>query len=212
MTTVPRTGFRDPTELTKATKGFLYASIPLILVAVAAGWRDYWWLSNHGEAAPPIAGLTGSLVGLSLALTALIGLGTAISVLMWVYRANYNAGQLGATKMEFTPGWAVGWYFIPIAWFWKPYQAMKEICQTSCNPQRWWEEDRPGLLPAWWALWLLTFFGAEGVSWTVSTEAAQSASGLFRELLRLPLTLVLLNIINQVYRMQMANYRTQGAE
>lgn len=211
MTTAPHEGFRDPTDLTRTTKALLYANIPLILVAAAAQARDYWWLSNRGEAAPALAGLLESLAGLSVALTALLMVATSVSVLMWIHRANYNAHQLGATGMKFTPGWAVGWYFIPIAMFWKPYQAMKEICQASFNPQRWWDEERPALLPAWWALWLLTN-GAEGASWSVSTEAAESASDLARQMLAIPLILVLVSIINQVHRMQMANYRTQEGE
>ena len=218
----PHTGFRDPTDLTRTTKGFLYANIPLILVAVAANARANWWLSNRGEAAPPLAHvqvgdrvvvdpmpLLESLVGLVASLTALLLVVTSVSVLMWIHRANYNARQLGATGMKFTPGWAVGWYFIPIASIWKPYQAMKEICQASFNPRRWWDEERPALLPAWWALWLLAT-GAEGVSWSVSTEAAESASDLVRQLLAIPLILILVSIINQVHRMQMANYRTQS--
>lgn len=211
MTTVPHTGFRDPTDRTRTTKALLYANIPLILVAVAANARDYWWLSNRGEEAPPLAAPLESLVGLGASLTALLLVATSVSVLMWIHRANYNAHQLGAAGMKFTPGWAVGWYFIPIAMFWKPYQAMKEICQASFNPRRWWDEERPALLPAWWALWLLTT-GAEGVSWSVSTEAAESASDLARQLLAVPLILVLVSIINQVHRMQMANYRTQGGD
>lgn len=205
----PHTGFRDPTDLTRTTKGFLYVNIPLILVAVAANARAHWWLSNRGEAAPPLAPLLESLVGLVASLTALLLVVTSVSVLMWIHRANYNARQLGATGMKFTPGWAVGWYFIPIASIWKPYQAMKEICQASFNPRQWWDEERPALLPAWWALWLLAT-GAEGVSWSVSTEAAESASDLVRQLLAVPLILILVSIINQVHRMQMANYRTQS--
>ena len=211
MTTAPHEGFRDPTDLTRTTKGLLYANIPLILVAVAANARDYWWLSNRGEEAPPLAGLLESLAGLGVALTALLLVATSVSVLMWIHRANHNARQLGATGMKFTPGWAVGWYFVPIASIWKPYQAMKEICQASFNPQRWWDEEWPALLPAWWALWLLAT-GAEGVSWSVSTEVAESASDLARQSLAIPLILVLVSIINQVHRMQMANYRTQSGE
>lgn len=49
---------------------------------------------------------------------ALAGLGvlgtfvaTAITFVMWVYRANVNCRGFGASGMEFTPGWAAGWYF-----------------------------------------------------------------------------------------------------
>lgn len=209
MTTATHTGFRDPTELTRTTKGLLYVSIPFVLVTIAGDARDHWWLWGRGEEAPAWAPLVESLLGFAYAMSALVLFVSSVSVLMWIHRANHNARQLGATGLKFTPGWAVGWYFIPIASIWKPYQAMKEICQASFNPGRWWDEDRPALLPAWWALWLLAT-GSWGVSWTVSTEVAESASELIRQSLRIPLTLILIHIINQVHRMQMANYRTQG--
>jgi hypothetical protein len=50
---------------------------------------------------------------------------------MWIYRANKNLGTLSGEQMRFTPGWSVGWYFIPIANLYKPYQAMKEIWRVS---------------------------------------------------------------------------------
>ena len=205
------TGFRDPTSLTRTTKGFLYASIPLALLSVVGSWRNYWWHANTGGPPPSLEGpFVGLLVLFAIPL-AVVTLATGILVLQWIHRANYNARALGATRMEFTPGWAVGWYFIPIANFWKPYQAMKEICRASLRPSRWWEEKAPSLLPLWWGLWLLTS-GAEGVSWTASTEEAASMSNVIRQALQVPLTLVLVSIINQVHLMQMAHYRTGAAE
>lgn len=206
-----QTGFRNPTELTKWTKGFLYASIPLVLLSAAGSWRNYWWLSNTGEPAPSVEGPFAGLVVLFALPAMVVGLGSIILVLQWIYRANYNARALGAARMEFTPGWAVGWYFIPIANFWKPYQAMKEICQASLRPSRWWQEKAPALLPLWWGLWLLTS-GAGGISWTISAEEAARMSDVIREVLRIPLTLVLIRIISQVHLMQMAHYRTRDPE
>lgn len=206
-----QTGFRNPTELTRWTKGFLYASIPLVLLSVAGSWRNYWWLSNTGEPAPSVEGPFAGLVVFFALPAMVVGLGSVILVLQWIYRANYNARALGATRMEFTPGWAVGWYFIPIANFWKPYQAMKEICRASLRPSRWWQEKAPALLPLWWGLWLLTS-GVQGISLTVSAEDAERMSDVIREVLRIPLTLVLIRIISQVHLMQMAHYRTRDPE
>ena len=216
MTTAPHTGFRDPTELTKWTKWFLYASLPLVAGQAFAAWREYWWLRNTGQAAPSfVVESLGPVLALGLLLTVVlagIGLMSSILVLSWIHRANYNARQLGATGLKFTPGWAVGWYFIPIAMFWKPYQAMKEIWQASFNPTRWWEEEKPPLLPLWWGLWLVTSFVTGSVTWGVEAETASAASEGFRALLRIPLTLILIHIINQVHRMQMANFRARSAE
>ena len=52
---------------------------------------------------------------------------------IWIYRSNYIVRYLGAKEMKFTPGWSIGWYFIPIVCFWKPYQALKEIYLKTYN-------------------------------------------------------------------------------
>jgi hypothetical protein len=76
----------------------------------------------------------------------------AVVFAMFLHRANRNARALGAEYMKFTPGWTVGWFFVPFANLFKPYQAAKEI----------WEASRPdGGLPVtssvlvlWWGSWL----------------------------------------------------------
>jgi hypothetical protein len=75
---------------------------------------------------------------------------------MWIYRANWNARAPGAKNMEFTPGWSVGWYFIPFANLVKPFQAMREIWQASQAPQfeDWRQAPSSALLPFWWFLWI----------------------------------------------------------
>ena len=56
---------------------------------------------------------------------------TVTTFLLWVYRSNENLRALSGESMTFTPGWSVGWYFIPIVCLWKPYQVMKEIWNVS---------------------------------------------------------------------------------
>lgn len=74
----------------------------------------------------------------------------------WIYFSSKNLRAFGAAGLTIRPGWAVGWYFIPIANLWKPYQAMKEIWQASTDPLDWGRQETPGLLPAWWAIWLIS--------------------------------------------------------
>lgn len=73
-----------------------------------------------------------------------------IIFLMWVYRMSRNAHAIENAKLEYSPGWAVGWYFIPIVNIWKPYQAMKETYQAFIN-----REHIGMVLPVWWFAWLL---------------------------------------------------------
>lgn len=204
-------GFRDPTRLTKWTRGFLYASIATALFEMWSSARDL--LGGGGEAE-----LDTGLRAIFWVLTGPIPLITSILVLIWIHRANHNARQLGAADMHFTPGWAVGWYFVPIAWFWKPYQAMTEIWRVSRNPADWRGTPVSALLQWWWVLWIVPFWGADILDWAVGrnldeagAEALEAAIGLAGEILDIPLILVLLAIIGAVHRMQMQHRARQVA-
>ena len=69
-----------------------------------------------------------------LSLAAIIA--SFIAILVWVYHSHRNLPALQARKLEFSPGWAVGWFFIPIMNLFKPYQAILEI----------WNQSQPGQL------------------------------------------------------------------
>lgn len=98
MTTDPHAGFRDPTALTKWTKGFLYASLPLVLVGVVGSGRDYWWLSKHGQPAPGITLPVESIGGLIVALTALPM--AAVGLIHRMQMANYRTQAAEVTDYE----------------------------------------------------------------------------------------------------------------
>ena len=85
-----------------------------------------------------------------------------IAVGMWIHRAhtNIHAAQLGG--LEFTPGWAVGWFFIPIASLWKPFQAMRELWNASVGSGNALDEPANSLLWVWWLAWIFGNFSALG--------------------------------------------------
>ena len=90
------------------------------------------------------------------------------------YRTVKNLKLLGTKGLDITPGWAVGWYFIPFANWWKPYGVMQEmwIGSVHANDQYF---DTPNIMPIWWGCWLITSF-ADRVSWRLSLKA-----GLFAD-------------------------------
>ena len=102
------------------------------------------------------------------AIVALVGLGliviTAIVFLTWIYRAHKNLGALGARNLDFTSGWAVGWFFIPIMNLVRPYQIAEEIRAASnpeiTDPTSWEEHKASGVIRGWWALWILSGIAA----------------------------------------------------
>jgi len=71
-------------------------------------------------------------------LTALVGIVQlvvfiilGVTFLRWIFQTNKNLRYLSSQPMEFTPGWSIGWYFVPFANLYKPYQAMKEIWDVA---------------------------------------------------------------------------------
>jgi len=81
---------------------------------------------------------------------------TAVGFLKWIYRANLNCRGFGATGLKFTPGWSIGYYFVPIACLFYPYQIMKEIWCASTDPLNWEKQAGSPLLGFWWTLWIIT--------------------------------------------------------
>lgn len=82
----------------------------------------------------------------------------AIAIGAFLVRANHNARALGGPDhgMTTSPGWTVGWFFIPFANWFRPYRAVKEIWAVS-------EPTRDGPLAAWWGLWLAMSIGGRVV-------------------------------------------------
>jgi hypothetical protein len=129
---------------------------------------------------------------------------------MWIHRANYNAHQLGAAGMRFTPGWAVGWFFIPIANLWKPYQVMKEIWKASANPAHWQDQRRGSILPWWWALFLASGFvsNASGraalLAETIPALTMVNIVDIVGNALEIASASIALALVIQIFQMQVA--------
>ena len=93
-----------------------------------------------------------------LILLVLVYIPTMVLFLMWTHRASRNLQSLGSHGQRFSPGWAVGWWFVPIMFFFRPYQVMAEIWRGSDPNMPWgsnvdWKEAPVSALLAWW--WLL---------------------------------------------------------
>jgi hypothetical protein len=87
---------------------------------------------------------------------------TVIFFLIWMHRSYKNLDPLGARHLEHTPGWAVGYWFIPIFNLFRPLQVVREMWNESdpdADPELGFlssSAGTPALLGIWWALWLLS--------------------------------------------------------
>jgi len=147
----------------------------------------------------------------------LLYLGTVIVFGRWIYFAHRNLPALGAEKLRFTPGWAVGMFFIPILNLWKPFQAMSDLARASRDPRYWHLDDTPILVGCWWALWLVvTTLGnvasrmALGMHTVASLQTATSMQ-IVVSVLSFPLYLLALLIVRRVWRDQVRATTPQPA-
>lgn len=100
-------------------------------------------------------------------------------VLMWTYRTNKNCRGFGAQGMRFTPGWTVGWHFVPVMNLFRPYQVMQEIWKVSTDPVTWQKQAGSLLIKWWWFVYLVgTFFGQYFVKLSVRNMNTESISKL----------------------------------
>lgn len=96
---------------------------------------------------------------------------TAIMFCIWTYRCNVNVRVMGATGLNIRPGWAIGWYFVPIMSLWKPYQAMKEVWQASLSPTNWYNVKRGKIMSRWWFFWIVSnFIDQAAFKWSLKAD------------------------------------------
>jgi hypothetical protein len=76
-----------------------------------------------------------------------------VLLLMWVYRISRNTWSLGIERLEYTPGWSVGWFFVPLAGLILPYYVVKELwkANSSDEPVEWRQATASPIVGVWWA-------------------------------------------------------------
>lgn len=136
----------------------------------------------------------------------------AVLFLRWIYLSKRNARLLVGDSLEYTPGWAVGWFFVPIWGLWKPYQSLCETFRASHPDYRdnWQQAPRPAILPVWWGLWILSLVGDFGlVTDTIYAETAFEMMDVSRKMtansvLEIPVTLATFFVIGPLWKWQLA--------
>jgi hypothetical protein len=141
-----------------------------------------------------VLGFLASLVGLA---------GAAIAVPMWLHRCYRNLPALGATDLRWSPAWAAGGWFIPLASFVIPFLVARELWAKAAGAQA---APSP-LLAVWWSTWI-----AANILGVASNEAARLSRfggdvfGVLNELAILGAGAAFIPLVQRITRRQRDRY------
>jgi hypothetical protein len=199
----------DPAGLTKFLQRLLWLSVVVACIALADDVAEFVQV-QIGQVTPDQVANNDPIQGIVGLLQSGLGIVTGIIFLKWIYRAYKNIQGFGAEGLRFSPGWAVGYYFIPILSLIRPVQVMSEIWRASDDPKDW--PRRPGswLIASWWTLFLL-YTGVTQVSLEIAVQASTNDQwrlaavlAILGDLFSIPLSIAALRLVTEVYRRQKA--------
>lgn len=164
MTTESSTRYLGILKLRKGISSALWIALGLVPIALAIDIFQYFVLvdiQNQNFATVEEMRLRAEASDrnqiIIAAIQVLVWLAVAFLWAFWTFKSNKLVRSLGAKDMKYSPGWSVGWYFIPFLNLIKPYLALKEIYLATLNPHRFNVdadvEDQPeslNILKLWW--------------------------------------------------------------
>jgi hypothetical protein len=159
------------------------AAPAVVLLAICAALPLLNWLfwTVAGGAVPPDARETAATIYLGL--KSLLQLVAAIVFFVWLHRIHVAVRQeQGAT--QFTPGMAVGGWFIPFANFVLPMLSMRDVWQRKMGG------DRSFIVPVWWITYLVSTIYTVAYQMLLSTQSFEGLKTLMT-LFPFPLPLAL---------------------
>jgi hypothetical protein len=160
------------------------------------------------------------LLGILSLATQVVSLVAPVLFLMWMYQASKNVHAFGRLGLTFTPGWCVGWWFVPFASMVMPYQALKEIFRASAPTANvgadadvaWRTGTVPSTFLLWWGTYVTNgFVGLVAVGLSVSSalkhEPASATAGL---LLGISLFLSAMSAVSVIAIMRVIHRRQEA--
>jgi hypothetical protein len=205
---------RDPIALSATVVLWLYLMIVAQVVSLACEAYRYSVLRQLPPDTPlgffesppglePMETTTG-LVAIPMAIVMVV---SSILTLKWIYRVTMNSHAL-AQGVRVSPPWAIGWYFVPVANLFKPFQAVADAWKVSLGPTDWQARQTPALLLWWWWAWLFVS-ALDNASLRMEIRSDTVGDGLLiatldglSAVLWIPLTLLLIRIVRRLSAQQ----------
>lgn len=184
--------FKDIGGLTRVAIGVTWVSMVTNALADGSNFYAVTFLDRSPDERATWPDVAPDLLNLFVLIVSFILIGR------WIYRASANAHTLTA-DLPISPGWAVGWYFVPVANLWKPFEGMKQIWLASHYGSNWEGGVATDLLNWWWGLWILDGV-LNNASWRLGSKVPQFAADidLVEIFVDIALSLILIRIMRQI--------------
>ena len=83
-----------------------------------------------------------------------VAIATIVVWMIWQHHATANLWARGFQSLQITPGWSVGWWFVPFANLVMPYVAVREVDRRSRTDGQFRTDTGP--VGWWWAAFLVS--------------------------------------------------------
>ena len=208
---------RNPAGLADLLVITLYIDLAVDALNVVADTLDLRFVSQADPETPasfggalPGEGWISVFQGLSALAQTLIFLVCGFLCLKWIYRMSLNAHSL-APNMKVSPAWGVGWFFVPFASLWKPFQGVRESWQVSAaaGGPDWQVQPVPPLLRWWWGLWLASnIIGNVSLRLQMNATSAgglaiSGALSLLQDIANVPLDVLFIFVVRRLTALQL---------
>ena len=157
--------FSSTKNISKAVTTLLYIGVGLSLISVVLSYvqlivyPDIWAVGV--ELSPNEVIFVLAAVGVSF-LNVSVYFGTIVTFLIWLHRSYNNLLAFGVNGLKASPGWAVGYWFIPILNLFKPLSIVNEVWNNSGYRQggsrriSYSNTSLPMLHVFWWFAWIVS--------------------------------------------------------
>lgn len=167
ISSAPQTNSSKPKAFGKLWPFLQYSFIAYIIVETFLtisnylAFRFFYTFQNDGfesdQALANAANFTDLHQGIIGILFLIVFILSVVAYGRFQYRAMKNLHALGAAGVVTSPGWSVGYFFVPIVNLWKPFGAVCQIWRGTFDPENG-AARVPAIIGWWWAFWLITNF------------------------------------------------------
>lgn len=223
MPIIKLTDFKDPTKLSLRIIWLCYFCIFASFIGLYAGFLEYAYYYNltnelflNEEIAAEAEDFQEKWVSTAGILQSAIII-QLILFSMWVYRINKNSHAL-ASKLRYTPGWSVAWFFIPIANLWKPYQVLKELWFANYNTPQFEEKKTIKFIKIFWFFAVINMSLSQAA--TVRSIRAKELPDLafanklmlLSDFIDIPFYVFSIILVIKIYKLQMNKFASKASE